>query len=153
EVQYHAAYAIFSLIAALSALSLARRFSQRPLAATLLFLATPAFIINGNSVESDLPLLAFWLMTTALFIKAVDKKSVPLLIAAAVTMPFAALAAYQSVMLIPILGIYLWNKQRDWKIAWITLLTVPATLGAWQLFERFTSESLPAEVLAGYFKT
>jgi len=48
EVPFHAAYILFSLIAAFSALSLARRFSPRPLAATLLFLAAPAFVINGN---------------------------------------------------------------------------------------------------------
>ena len=48
EIPFHAAYILFSLIAAFSALSLAHRFSPYPLSATLLFLATPAFVINGN---------------------------------------------------------------------------------------------------------
>ena len=59
EVPFHAAYILFSLIAALAMWSLARRFSPHPLWATLLFLAVPAFVINGNSFESDLPFLAF----------------------------------------------------------------------------------------------
>jgi hypothetical protein len=55
EIPFHAAYILFSLIAAFSALALARRFSPHPLLATLLFCATPAFVINGTSLEADLP--------------------------------------------------------------------------------------------------
>ena len=62
------AYILFSLIAALSTWSLARRFSPHPLWATLLFLAAPAFVVNGNSLESDLPFLAFWMASVALFV-------------------------------------------------------------------------------------
>jgi 4-amino-4-deoxy-L-arabinose transferase-like glycosyltransferase len=70
EIPFHAAYILFSLIAALSALSLAQRFSPYPLTATLLFLATPAFVINGNSLKADLPFVAFFLLATALFVGA-----------------------------------------------------------------------------------
>ena len=73
EVPFHAAYVLFSAVAALAMYSLAGRFSSRPMLATLLFLATPAFVVNGNSLESDLPLLAFWLASVALFVAAADK--------------------------------------------------------------------------------
>ena len=75
EIPFHAAYILFSLIAAFSALALARRFSPHPLLATLLFCATPAFVINGTSLEADLPFVALWLLSTALYIFAVDRKS------------------------------------------------------------------------------
>jgi len=78
---------LFSLIAAFSALSLARKFSPHPLAATLLFLATPAFVINGNSLESDLPFTAFWLLAVALFVHAVDHRSPGLLAASSIASP------------------------------------------------------------------
>ena len=68
EVPFHAAYIVFSLIAAAAMWSLARRFSPQPLWATLLFLATPAFVVNGNSFEADLPFLAFWMASIALFV-------------------------------------------------------------------------------------
>ena len=106
EVPFHAAYLPFSLIAALSALSLARRFSPHPLTATLLFLATPAFVINGNSLETDVPLLAFWLLSTALY-----TANRPWL--AILPLALAALTAYQSVVLIPILFLY---NRRHWPV-------------------------------------
>ena len=65
EVPFHAAYMLFSVIAALAMWSLAKRFSPHPLWATLLFLAVPAFVVNGNSLESDLPFLAFWMAAVA----------------------------------------------------------------------------------------
>lgn len=149
EIRFHAVYILFSLIAALSALALARRFSPFPLTATLLFLVTPSFVVNGNSLESDLPLIAFWLLSMALFVTAVDRRSIPLLAASSVAMALAALAAYQAIVLVPILLLY----GRKWRASWIATLTVPAVLVAWQLYERFSTGALPAGVLAGYMQS
>lgn len=103
EVPFHASYILFSLIAAVSALYLARRFSPHPLLATVLFLVTPAFVVNGTSLESDLPFIAFWLAAAALFVYAVDRKSLLALGLACLAMALAALTAYQAVALVPIL--------------------------------------------------
>jgi hypothetical protein len=149
EIPFHAAYILFSLIAAFSALSLARKFSPQPLAATLLFLATPAFVINGNSLESDLPFVAFWLLAIALYVHAVDRRSSRLLLASSLAMALAALAAYQAVFLVPILFLY----GRKWRAAALTTLTAPVVLGAWQLFERYTTGAFPATVVAGYMQS
>jgi hypothetical protein len=137
EIPFHAAYIPFSLIAALSALSLARRFTPHPLTATLLFLATPAFVINGNSLETDVPLLAFWLLATALY--TADR---PLW--AILPLALAALTAYQSILLVPILLLY---NRRHWLVA----LTPAFTIAAFQLSERSATGTLPAQVLTGYF--
>src|SRR5436190_21930000 len=67
EVPFHAAYIVFSLIAMWAMWSLACRFSERPVWTTLLFIAVPAFVVNGNSLEADLPFLAFWMASMALF--------------------------------------------------------------------------------------
>src|SRR5580700_6125783 len=61
EAPFHFLYILWSLIAALAMWSLARRFCDQPLIATLLFLAVPAFVVNGNSLEADLPFLAMWM--------------------------------------------------------------------------------------------
>lgn len=153
EIPFHAAYILFSLIAAFSALSLAHRFSPYPLSATLLFLATPAFVINGNSLEADLPFLAFWLLSIALLVGAVQRRSLQRLIGSTLAMAFAALAAYQAVILAPILLIYAWKWGRKWRAAWIATLTAPAVFIAYQLYERISSGALPAQVLAGYMQT
>jgi Dolichyl-phosphate-mannose-protein mannosyltransferase len=146
EVPFHAAYILFSLIAATSMWSLARRFSAQPLWAALLFLAVPAFVVNGNSLETDLPFLAFWMAAIALFC---SNKLFP----AALAMILAALTAYQAVFLVPILAVYIWLFDRRSVARWITIFTAPATIAAWQLYERATTGSMPAAVLAGYFRS
>ncbi len=153
EVRFHAAYILFSLIAALSMWSLARRFSPVPLLATLLFLAVPPFVVNGNSLESDVPFLAFWMASVAFFVRAVDRRSSGLLALAVTAMIPAAMAAYQSVLLIPLLAGYLLLRDGRWRAGWLALATPAAAIGVWQLFERATGGALPAEVLAGHFES
>jgi 4-amino-4-deoxy-L-arabinose transferase-like glycosyltransferase len=152
-VPFHLAFTLLSLIAALAMWSLARRFCARPFLATLLFLAVPAFYVSGNSFESDLPLLAFWMAAIALFVRGVDRKSVPVIIVAALAGALAGLAAYQAVLLTPILAVYLLDQKSKWRPAWLALLAAPLTIGAWQLMERLTSGALPAAVLSGYLFT
>lgn len=149
EIPFHAAYLLFSLIAAFSALALARRFSPHPLWATLLFLVTPAFVINGTSLEADVPFAALWLLATAFYIYAVDRRSTRLLAASAVAMALAGVCAYQSFLLTPILLLY----GRKWRAARFAAFMPIAALGAWQLFERFSTGALPAGVLAGYMQS
>jgi hypothetical protein len=149
EVPFHAAYIVFSFVAALAMWPLARRFSPHPLWAALLFLAVPAFVINGSSLESDVPLLAFWMASIACFISE-------RWIAAALAMVLAALAGYQAIFLTPILAVYVWlYRRQDRRARLMMLLTLvpPATIAAWQLFERATTGALPAQVLAGYMSS
>jgi len=145
EVPFHAVYIVFSLIAVAAMWSLARRFSPAPLWATLLFVAVPAFVVSGNSLEADLPFLAFWMAAMALF--CADRVAL-----AALAMALAALSAYQAVFLTPILAAYLWLWGRRFacRARWLAILTPPATLAAWQIFERLSTGAFPAAVLAGY---
>ena len=144
EVPFHAVYIVFSVIAACAMWSLARRFSPRPLWAALLFVAVPAFVINGSSFEADVPFLAFWMAAIALF--CADRY-----LLAAVAMVLASLTAYQAVLLTPILAVWVWLKRRNSRAAWAVILVPPLTIAAWQIFERFTTGALPAAVLTGYF--
>ena len=153
EVPFHLAYTIFSIIAALSMWSLARRFSRRPLLATLLFLAVPAFVVNGNSFESDLPFLAFWMAAIALFIRAIEEDSTLACCAAIAAAILASLAAYQAIFLTPVLAMYLIERKEHRLRWWSVILAAPATLAIWQIYERLTSGSLPAAVLAGYMQS
>ncbi len=153
ERTYHAAYVAFSIIAALAMLSLARRFSPHPVLATLLFLAAPAFVVNGTSLEADLPFLAFWMAAIALFVRAVDAKSLRLLGGSAAAMALASLTAFQSVALLPVLAAYLLIRRSRWAAAWGVLAAPVAVLFGWQIFERLAGGVLPATVLTGYFQT
>ncbi len=146
EVPFHAAYILFSLIAAASMWSLARRFSPHPLWATLLFLVTPAFVINGNSLEADIPFLALWMAAVALFVAE-------RYMLAALALALASLAAYQAIFLMPILAVYTWLFARRSKAAWAAILAAPVTMVAWQLFELAGTGELPAGILVGHFQT
>jgi hypothetical protein len=140
EVPFHAAYILFSLIAALSMLWLARRFTDQPIIATLLFIGVPPFLVNGNSLESDMPFLAFWMLTMAAYIHG----RTGMAICAAV---LASLSAYQAIFLIPILY---FAPRPDGRRSWSVIATPALTIGAFQIFERLTSGALPAAVLSGY---
>lgn len=146
EIPFHAAYIFFSVVAAVSMLALARRFCGRPLLATVLFLVTPSFVVNGNSLESDVPFVAFWLAAIALFIYGRYAWSA---LAAAI----AALAAYQAAFLAPILWVWLLVRRDGRRAAWLATLTAPAVIALWQMYERASSGELPAGVLAGYMQT
>ncbi len=152
EVPFHAVYSIFSIIAALAMLSLARRFCDKPFLATLLFLAVPAFVVNGNSLETDLPFLALWMLAVAWFVKGVEENSNLALIGSTFAAAIAALDAYQAVFLVPILAFFLWQKKNRSALAWCVILAAPLAIGAWQIYGRISSGAMPAVVLWDYMR-
>jgi 4-amino-4-deoxy-L-arabinose transferase-like glycosyltransferase len=154
EAPFHAAYIVFSLMAALATLALARRFApERALWAALLFIAVPAFVVNGNSFESDLVFLAFWMAAIACFVRAADTRGAGWLAASAAAAALAALDAFQAGMLTPILGLYLWLRHRRWVAGWLAALAAPVTILAWQFWEWAGGGVLPAAVLFGYMQS
>ncbi len=153
EVQFHLAYALFSILAALAMLSVARRFCDKPFLATLLFIALPAFVVNGNSLETDLPFLALWMLAVAWFVKGVEDNTPLALIGSALAAGLAALNSYQAVFILPILAFYLWERKNRDILAWCAIFGGPIAIGAWQIYGRITDGSMPASVLAGYMQT
>ena len=143
EVPFHLAYIAFSLIAVTAMWSLARRFSPHPTWACLLFLAVPAFVVNGNSFEPDVPFAACWMAAVALF--CAGRWGF-----AALAMAAATLFAYQSIFLTPILALYLLIYRRRDRAAWLSILTPFAAVAVWQMWARSTG-AMPAVVLTGYF--
>jgi hypothetical protein len=156
EVGFHAAYIGFTLLAAASMWSLARRFSPRPVWATLLLLATPVFVVNGNSFEADVPFVALWMAAMALFCAGSR-------FWAAVIMALAALSSYQVVLIVPILAAWLLLSGADHLVrarppgrallpfAWLAAPIL--VLVAWQLFERWGTGVWPLAVTLGYQKS
>lgn len=148
EVPFHAVYIAFSLLAALSMYSLARRFSPHPVWATLLFIAVPAFVINGNSFESDIPFLAFWMAGIAAFVAGVDRRRGGLLALSVACLAIGSLAAVQIVFAVPILAVYAYRERS--KLAWLAVASPVLAVAAWQTFEFVTSGQFPFAVAAGY---
>jgi hypothetical protein len=152
EVPFHLAYSIFSIIAALAMLSLARRFCDKPFLATLLFIAVPAFVVNGNSLETDLPFLSLWMLAVAWFVKGIEESSALALIGSVLAAAIAALDAYQAVFIVPILAFYLLQKRNRSVFAWSVIFAAPVAIGAWQIYGRVTGGAMPAVVLWDYMR-
>lgn len=146
EIPFHGAYIVFSLIAVWAMWSLAQRFTDHPVWATLLLIAVPAFVVNGNSLESDLPFLAFFLASIALSTAGLQACACLCMIAAAMT-------SYQAIFLVPILGAYTYLFHRRARARWLTCFTPAVTIVAWQLFSRLTTGAMPASQLANYLVT
>ena len=142
EIPFHAAYTVFSLIAVWAMWSLARRFSPQPLWATLLFIAVPVFVVNGNSLETDVPFVAFWMAGVALIERHRIMACVPLAL--------AALTSPQATFLTPILFVYAWLYARRDVTAWVAALVPSIAFVSWQAFVRLSTGAIPAEVLTRY---
>ncbi len=152
EVPLHAIYILFTLVSVAAVFALASRFTRRPGLATLLFMATPAFVVHGNAIEADVPFLALWLAAAATFIYALDRASALRMTLAYVLLALASLAAYQAVFLGPVLAVYAWMRKRDWRAAVLACAVPVVTIGGYQLYERLAGGTLPASVFMGYMQ-
>jgi hypothetical protein len=146
EVPFHAAYILFSLLAAFAMHSLARRFSPQPLWATLLFLVVPAFAVNGSSFESDVPHVALFVAGMAAFV-VFERYWI-----AAIFLALASLTAVQAVVATPILLVYLWINRKRSSAAIVTAFSPVVALTAWETFERITGGVFPFLATAGYVR-
>jgi hypothetical protein len=55
-------------------------------------------------------------------------------------------------MLTPILGLYLWLRDRKWTAGWVAIFAAPVTIVLWQAWE-WSTGALPAGVLLGYMQS
>jgi 4-amino-4-deoxy-L-arabinose transferase-like glycosyltransferase len=152
-VPLHAAYLVFSLMAVWAAWEIARRFTDHPATAVLLLVVTPAFVVNGTSIEADLPFLAFWLAAVACLFRALDWRSLWWLATSSAAAALAGLTAYQGVLLTPLLGWMVWRSKPGWRAAWVAAFAAPIALASYQLFEFMTAGQWPIAVLAGYLSS
>lgn len=144
EPVFHGVYIVFSLMILVGTYWIARRFSPQAEWALLLVALVPAFLVNGNSLEADIPFAACWTLGIAAFLGGRLKLAVPLLAA-------AGLSAYQSVAAIPILWLYLWLYRRPWVAGWIAATTPAVAIIAFQFWELSSSGVVPVAMASGYF--
>jgi hypothetical protein len=146
EAPFHLLYAGFSLLALWAMWELALVFCSCPKWAVAIFAAVPAFVINGNSLEADIPFLAFFMASIAFLVRGANGL-------AAISGCLAALIEYKALALVPIGAVYVWRERRQSRQAWLALLAPALTFVGWQAFERLTTGAASAEVLTGYFQT
>jgi hypothetical protein len=135
ETRLHLAFLVFPVLAGLALYSLARRFCRHALTATLLLVATPAFVVTAHGLMTDLPFLAFSLAAAATFVKGVDGGGSRLPALSGLWLGAACLTQYRGLLLLPLLLLYAWI-QRSRLAASVPPLLIP--VGLVSLFSLFT---------------
>lgn len=144
EAPLHAAYLIFPLTGALAMYWLGRRFTDNPLAASLLLAATPGFVVASHSLMGDLPGLALSLAAVTSYIYGIDLNRGRLLILSAILLVLALMTAYQSLVLLPLLAIYAaLNHRISWR-ALAPLAVMAVSFVIYCAWFRWMSGELPA---------
>jgi 4-amino-4-deoxy-L-arabinose transferase-like glycosyltransferase len=148
EWVFHLAFMIFPLLAVLGFYELARSYTGYPMAAAALLLLSPAFFVVSHTLMKEVPLLAFWILGLAYFLRILDGRAQrrDWLICGAALLG-AAFITLVSAGLVFLLAAALWLHRRDVSPAvrnrLLFLLAVPILLwGAWYLvaylyYERF----------------
>lgn len=133
EPAYHLAFLVFPLLCAFSMYSLAKRFAAFPLAATVFFLCSPAFVVNSHNVMTDVPMLALFLTALALFISGTDHEDRRKLVLAGVFAGLAMLTRYVAVLLIPLFIAYAVVLRKKWSHVFLPCLAAGTIFGVWCL--------------------
>ena len=127
----HLLFMVFPLAAAAGMYFISKRYTESPLAASLLAAVCPAFMVSANSIMLDVPLCALVLCSIAFFIYGADSGSGWKLALGSALAGCAVLAKYSGILVVPVLLFYLYFSKR---LRYSAYLIVPfAFLGLWSL--------------------
>lgn len=129
ERALHLAFLLPAAACALATYGLAQRFSRHPLAATLVGLATPVFLVSSTNVMSDGPMLALWCWALLLWVRFLDGRGAAHGWAAAALAGLAGVTKYFALALLPLFVAYALLRRRPWT-RWAPPLVVPVALWA-----------------------
>lgn len=151
EVPLHLAWALFTVGAVWAAYSVARRLCPDcALDVAVLACSAPVFVTAGNALFTDLPFICFWTWAIAFGLGAAERRSNAW--ACMLSLAAASAISYQAVVAIPILGLFWWRRKWLGELWWV--LTAPVVvIGGYMLLEKLAGGPVPAQVLAGHFKT
>jgi len=106
EIALHLAGLVVAFLAATGIYSLAQRWCERPLLATLIAIFTPAFLVSSSTLMCDVAMLGFWIWALVLWERALENGRGPWLFVGAGTLAgLAVLTKYSAVVLLPLLPI------------------------------------------------
>ena len=122
EPALHAAFLLPAIGAICGTWFLARMFCRDAVAAALVSLATPAFIVSSTNVMCDAMMLCFWTWAVASWVQGFRSGKNRWLCAASCLIGAAALTKYFAISLIPLLGAYavFYRRKPTWQLAWLT---------------------------------
>ena len=128
EIALHLACLGVAFLTAIGIYSLAQKWCERPLLATLVAIFTPAFLVSSSTLMCDVGMLGFWIWALVLWERASDIGRGPwLFVGAGALAGLAVLTKYSAVVLLPLLPVL--SLLRTRKVGWWWLgLAVPLIL-------------------------
>ena len=127
------------IIIGISSLIISKRFSKEPLLTAIFFLLIPAVMIMSHVIMADVPTLAFFLLSLALHIDGVEKKSTWLIIFSGIAAVIAVGISYQALFLVFLFIFYNIQRKEKGFIPYLSSI-IPLTifiiwcLYTWSLF-------------------
>ena len=105
ETALHASFLLFALLAMAGMYLLAAHFCRQPLAAVILMILCPAFLVSATTLMCEVPLICFWIWAVLLWIRG-SNQSPWLLPLAGLATAAATLTKYSAINLLPLLAAY-----------------------------------------------
>jgi len=133
KIPLHMAYLIFPVISILAMYALARKFVKDRFLPTLFLLVSPAFFVSSTNLMGDLPQLAFYLSSLALYIKGFDEDRPIYFALAGLLAGCAILSKYAAVTILIIFFFYNFVFQNDYRRSWTAFLIPVSMLLIWGL--------------------
>lgn len=146
EPAMHSAFLLPAVGAILGTFFLARRFTDSPLAAALLTLFTPVFLVSATSVMCDVLVLALWVWSIECWLRGLEKNSWLLFLLASILVAAAALTKYFGISLVLLLVAF--TIARDWRL-WPRLLFLVIPIFVVAIYEMITKAKYGHGLLLG----
>jgi 4-amino-4-deoxy-L-arabinose transferase-like glycosyltransferase len=139
EVPLHIGFILPAIAVAIGTFYLARHFCSSALAAALIAVVNPVFLVSATTLMCDTMMLAFWVWALFFWIRGIETRRHLFLLLAAICSILCALTKYFGIALIPLVAVYaISQKQRfgQWVFYWL-LPIVALALYQWWTFSLY----------------
>jgi 4-amino-4-deoxy-L-arabinose transferase-like glycosyltransferase len=135
EIPLHIGCIGAAFAAAAGIYTLAKMWCPNPVLATVISIFTPAFLVSSTTLMCDVPTLAFWVWSVAVFARGLETEACWQFALAGLLAALAILTKYSAIMLLPLLAAMgvLYRRKVGW---WLMAVVVPLIIMA--LYEWFT---------------
>jgi hypothetical protein len=106
EIPLHIGFILAAIAVAVGTFYLARHFCSNALAAALIAVVNPVFLVSATMVMCDVMMLAFWVWALFFWIRGIETRQHRFLLLAAIFSILCALTKYFGIALIPLVAVY-----------------------------------------------
>jgi 4-amino-4-deoxy-L-arabinose transferase-like glycosyltransferase len=132
EIALHAAFLLPALGLIAGTYFLARKLCSHPLAAALITVAAPVFLLSSTSVMCDVTMLALWVWSVVCWMEGLTENRPLKLCVAAVLISACCLTKYFGISLLPLLLVYSLLERKRISAGLFALAIPVLVLGGYQ---------------------